>query len=193
MMTKKEICKSLKNKLDYKRYEHTLGVAYTAASMAMKWGEDVNNAFFAGLLHDCAKGMTDKERIAYCKEEGIPITDVEMNNPGLLHAKVGAHLARVKYDTDNMSILSAITYHTTGRCDMTLLEQILFVADYIEPNRMPLPEIETIRKEAFEDLNLCTWHIYRNTLAHLYESTKALDPATEEAYRYYCEKTGMKA
>ena len=192
MMSIKDIHKDLKNELDNKRYVHTNGVAYTAACMAMKWGVNVNDALLAGLLHDCAKGMSDKERIAYCKDKKIPITDVEKANPGLLHAKVGAHLAKVKYGVENEDILSSITYHTTGRCDMSIFEQIIFIADYIEPNRMPLPEIEQIRKEAFEDLNVCTWHIYKNTLAHLYANTKALDPATEKAYAFYCEKTGRK-
>ncbi len=192
MMPVKDIHKSLKRELDNKRYTHTVGVAYTAASMAMKWGVDVSDALIAGLLHDCAKGMSDKERLSYCKNEKLPVTEVEKANPGLLHAKVGAHLAKVKYGVTNDEILSSITYHTTGRCGMTLFEQIIFIADYIEPNRMPLPEIDQIRKEAFEDIDVCTWHIYKNTLAHLYSNTKALDPATEEAYNYYCEKTGRK-
>ena len=190
MMNIKDIHKSLSKELDNKRYVHTVGVAYTAAAMAMKWGVDVNDAFIAGLLHDCAKGMSDKERLAYCKEKKISVTEVEKSNPGLLHAKVGAHLSKVKYGVEDDNILSAITYHTTGKCDMNLLEQIIFIADYIEPNRMPLPEIDEIRREAFDDIDVCTWHIYKNTLAHLYANTKALDPATEKAFEFYCEKNG---
>lgn len=184
-MNKKEITKDLKEILDYKRYEHTLGVATTASCLAMKYGYDIDKAYMAGLLHDCAKGMTDKERLSYCKKNQISITDVERDNPSLLHAKVGAHLCTAKYDIDDAEICEAIKWHTTGRPDMSLLEEIIFVADYIEPNRNHDTELTDIRKEAFEFLHVATHHIYKNTLKYLEKSTKRLDPMTNEAFLYY--------
>lgn len=184
-MDKKEIYKQLKDKLDNKRYEHTLGVAHTAACLAMSEGHDMEKAFLAGLLHDCAKWMSDKEYLAYCKKHDIDVTDVERANPPLLHSKVGACMANKDYGITDEDILSAIRWHTTGHPDMTLLEEIIFVADYIEPNRTHDPELNEIRKEAFTDLHKATCHIYANTMRHLKTSAKTLDPMTEKAYEYY--------
>ncbi len=186
-MNNKEIICRLRKELDFKRYEHTCGVAYTSAALAMRWDADVYKAYLAGLLHDCAKGMSDDDRLDICKKKGIYVSEVEHDNPSLLHAKVGAYLAKTVYEIDDEDILSAITYHTTGRAEMTLLEKIVFSADYLEPNRNHDPELPMIRRKAFTDLDEAVLKIYENTMRHLKNSTKALDPTTEEAYRYYQE------
>lgn len=186
-MQKKEIIKELKEELDSKRYEHTLGVAYTAASLAMAYEMDVEKAYIAGLLHDCAKCMSDKERITYCKKHDIEMTEVELKNPSLLHAKVGSYLAADKYNIKDEEILSSIKYHTTGKPQMSAMEEIIFVADYIEPMREHDRELPQIRKEAFCDIKKAIRHIYHNTLSYLSTTTKSLDPMTEEAYKYYLE------
>lgn len=186
-MTKKDIYKRLQDELDNKRFVHTVGVAHTAACLAMSRGVDEEKAFMAGLLHDCAKGLSDKERLDYCKKNGIEVSDVEKANPSLLHAKVGAHMAKAIYDVDDEEIISAIRFHTTGRQAMSELEEIVFVADYIEPNRDHDKELPSIRKEAFDKLHRATCHIYRNTLEYLSGSSKTLDPTTKEAYIYYSE------
>ena len=87
----------LKKELDEPRYQHTLGVMYTASAMAMCHGADLAQALTAGLLHDCAKCIPADEKIRMCKEHEIPVTDIEYANPGLLHAKLGAYLAEEKY------------------------------------------------------------------------------------------------
>ena len=186
-MNNKEIICRLRKELDFKRYEHTCGVAYTSAALAMRWDADVYKAYLAGLLHDCAKGMSDDDRLDICKKKGIYVSEVEHDNPSLLHAKVGAYLAKTVYEIDDEDILSAITYHTTGRAEMTLLEKIVFSADYLEPNRNHDPELPMIRRMAFTDLDEAILKIYENTMRHLKNSTKVLDPTTEEAYRYYQE------
>ena len=186
-MNNKEIICRLRKELDFKRYEHTCGVAYTSAALAMRWDADVNKAYLAGLLHDCAKGMSDDDRLDICKKKGIYVSEVEYYKPSLLHAKVGAYLAKTVYEIDDEDILSAITYHTTGRAEMTLLEKIVFSADYLEPNRNHDPELPMIRRMAFTDLDEAILKIYENTMRHLKNSTKVLDPTTEEAYRYYQE------
>lgn len=187
-MTKREISKILKNELDKNRYEHTLGVAYTASCLAMRYDVDSTKAYMAGLLHDCAKGMSDKERLTYCKKNKIEVSDVELENPSLLHAKAGAYMACNRFETDDDEICDAIRFHTTGRAGMSLFEMIVFVADYIEPNREHDPELSVIRKEAFDNIEKATLHIYKNTLEYLSKSTKALDPTTKEAYTYYSER-----
>ena len=175
----------LKNALEPKRFEHTLGVAYTAANLAFCHSCDEKSALIAGLLHDCAKCLYHHKRLSVCKKNNIPITKVEMQNPVLLHAKVGAFYAKAKYGVEDVDILSAITYHTTGRPNMSLLEKIIYVADYIEPHRKKLPRLDEIRKIAFIDLDRAIYMILENSLSYLESGNEKIDSKTEETYRFY--------
>lgn len=166
-MNRLEMRERLEKKLTKKRYEHSLGVEYTAGCLAMVHGVDTERALTAGLLHDCAKCLSAEDKIARCKKHNLPISEIEYKNPELLHAKLGAFYAAEKYGIEDDEILSAIACHTTGKPDMTTLEKIIFVADYIEPNRKPLPEIEEIRREAFADIDRSIVHILKNTLSYL--------------------------
>lgn len=170
---------------DGDRYEHTLGVEYTAAALAMRYGGNIRDAQIAGLLHDCAKCLSDKKRLEICAKHHIPVTALERKNPFLLHAKVGAYLARKKYGVKNQDILNAIRNHTTGRRDMSLLEKIVFVSDYIEPGRKHAPNLEEIRQLAFLDLDRALLRILEDTLCYLKSSGGDIDPATEETWKYY--------
>lgn len=182
----RELRREMEKIQDGRRFEHTLGVEYTAAALAMVHGEDITDARTAGLLHDCAKCLSDEKRLKICEKQEIPISDVERRNPFLLHAKVGAYLAESKYGVGNRpEILDAIRYHTTGREDMSLLEKIIFVADYIEPNRHHAPHLQQIRQLAFEHLDGAVLQILSDTLAHLQESGGEIDPVTEAVFRYY--------
>ena len=172
---------------DAKRFEHTLGVEYTAAALAMRYGCDIVNAQVAGLLHDCAKCLSDERRIAICEKNHIPITALEKRNPFLLHAKVGAYLAKKKYGVKDPDILNAIRNHTTGRQGMSLLEKIVFIADYIEPGRKHAPNLEEVRRLAFTDLDAALLKILGDTLNYLKTSGGDIDPMTEQTWRYYEE------
>ena len=108
-----------------------------------------------------------------------------MQNPVLLHAKVGAFYAKEKYGVEDVDILSAITYHTTGRPNMSLLEKIIYVADYIEPHRKKLPRLDEIRKIAFIDLDRAIYMILENSLSYLESGNEKIDSKTEETYRFY--------
>ena len=184
-MNIEDITSELKKNLKQKRFIHSIGVAYTSANLAMRYNYDVKKAYKAGLLHDCAKELSDSESIDYCKKNKLKISDAENNTKALLHAKTGAHMARKKYNEDDEEILSAIRWHTTGRKDMTLYEKIVFVADYIEPNREHDPDLPTIRKMAYDDLDVCITKIYENTINYINGSNKKMDPTTLEAYDYY--------
>ena len=105
----KKLKKAMRETLDSNRYEHTIGVAYTAASLAMRYQYDMDKAFVAGLLHDCAKCIDNKEKLRMCKKNGIEITEIEERNPFLLHAKLGSFLAQNEYKIDDSEILDAIT------------------------------------------------------------------------------------
>ena len=139
MISERELPEKLKKKLSRnlseRRYEHTLGVAYTAACLAMRFGADPLKAEIAGLLHDCAKEFSEKELLKLGEKYGYHFEDYELEAPQVLHAVIGPYIAKDKYGVDDPEILSAIRWHTTGRGDMTLLEKIVFTADYIEPNR----------------------------------------------------------
>lgn len=177
--------KLLKDSISNRRYLHSIGVSNTSACLAMNYGCDLYKAYIAGLLHDCAKGLKDHELIEECDKAGIKISDVEYDNPELLHAKAGSVVAKKCYGIDDEEILGAIMYHTTGKPGMTLLEKIVFVADYIEPNRAGLPMLTEARKTAFTDIDRCVCLLCSITLDHLTHSAKSIDPMTLKTYEYY--------
>lgn len=181
----KNIKKDLKSTLDKDRYEHTLGVAYTAMCLAMKYDVNLKKAEVAGLLHDCAKCMSDEKKLKKCIEHNISISEIEKEQPYLLHAKVGAFIAMDKYGISDMEIINAILKHTTGSGDMTMLEKIIYVADYIEPNRNKAENLTLIRKMAFEDIDLAVYTIMRDTVEYLKKKGKKIDAHTLRAYDYY--------
>ena len=179
------IKKKVKKVLDKDRYQHTLGVAYTAASMAMRYGVDIDRAFLAGLLHDCAKNIPNDEKISLCKKYNLKLTKVEKEAPYLIHSKLGACLAKEIYKIDDNEIIDAVRNHTTGRPGMSLLEKIIFTADYIEPGRNSAPNLSKIRQIAFVDLDTAVIEILHDTLDYLSTKDQVIDPMTKKTYDYY--------
>ena len=177
--------KKLAKYLDEDRYEHTLGVMFTCAALAMVHDCDLITAQTAGLLHDCAKCIPNKKKLKMCSQHHIPVSEFEQEHPFLLHAKLGAYVAKAKYDVTDENILSAITWHTTGKPDMTLLEKIVYIADYIEPMRKEAPHLEEIREIAFHDLNQGVAEILYDTLHYLNNRKGSIDPATQLTYEFY--------
>ncbi len=181
----RKLHKKIQKAQDARRYEHTLGVEYTSAALAMRYGAPMESARIAGLLHDCAKCLTDEKRLSLCHKNKIPVSEVERANPFLLHAKVGACLAKKKYGVKDKDILNAIQNHTTGRPGMSLLEKIVFIADYIEPGRNDAPNLDETRKLAFTDLDRALLKILKDTLDYLESGSKDVDPMTRKTYEYY--------
>ncbi len=179
--------KQLEKELKPDRFEHTMGVAYTASSMAFLYGADVQKALIAGFLHDCAKSMSHEEQVKVCEKNNIEMTEVERKNHSLLHAKVGMFLAQRDYDIHDEDVLNAIRWHTTGRENMSLLEKIVYISDFIEPNRKPLENMTQIRKEAFTDIDRCLAHILHDSVVYLQTIGKETDDATMKAYQFYKE------
>ena len=174
--------KKLAKYLDEDRYEQTLGVMFTCAALAMVHDCDLITAQTAGLLHDCAKCIPNKKKLKMCSQHHISVSEFEQEHPFLLHAKLGAYVAKAKYDVTDENILSAITWHTTGKPEMTLLEKIVYIADYIEPKRDKAPNLAIVRKLAFQDLDECMYKILGDTLAYLEENPKDIDNATKDAF-----------
>ncbi|MCI2048481.1 MAG: bis(5'-nucleosyl)-tetraphosphatase (symmetrical) YqeK [Lachnospiraceae bacterium] len=180
------LIKAMEKELNFKRYVHTLGVAYTSTALAMRYGVDADRAETAGLLHDCAKCISCEKMQSLCRNKGIPIPPGELDNPALLHSKAGSVLAQTEYGVNDPEILSAIAGHTTGHPGMTDLEKIIFIADYIEPGRSVAENLDEIRRCAFrESLDKAMCMILRDTLAYLKTTGEPIDPATQETYDYY--------
>lgn len=182
-----KIRKAMEKTLDAKRYEHTLGVAYTASCLAMCHDENIKNAELAGLLHDCAKCLDNTKKLKICQKHNIHINEIESKNPFLLHAKVGSFLAMSQYGVRDKDIINAILNHTTGRPGMTKLEKIIYIADYIEPNRKQAPNLAEIRKLAFLDLDKALLKVLADTLMYLQTIKHDIDPMTQKTYDYYKE------
>lgn len=183
-----EIQRKLEKKLKPERYEHTVGVMFTAASLAMCYDADINKAMLAGLLHDCGKYCSGKEQIEICQESGITLTQSELEMPALVHAKLGAYLAEQEYNIIDSGILSAISFHTTGRSNMSLLEKIVYIADYIEPGRREIPALAQVRRTSFSDIDKAVALSAESTILYLKKMGRGIDPMTIRTYEHYHKK-----
>jgi nicotinate-nucleotide adenylyltransferase len=134
-----------------KRIPHVQGCEEEAVRLAKRWGADERQAAEAGILHDITKKLELDEQLILCAKYGIIADNVELASPKLLHSKTGAAIARAEFG-ESEEVCQAICWHTTGRANMSLLEKILYMADYIEPNRC-FDGVETLRKLAYEDLD----------------------------------------
>ncbi|MCH4034250.1 MAG: bis(5'-nucleosyl)-tetraphosphatase (symmetrical) YqeK [Lachnospiraceae bacterium] len=177
--------KELEKQLKYSRFVHTMGVTFTATSLAMRYGADVKKAELAGLLHDCAKYVPVDEMERICREGGLEISSFERGNSALLHSKAGSVLARTKYGVTDKEVLDAIRFHTTGRPGMTLLDKIVFIADYMEPGREEAPDLSIVRPLAFSDLDQALLQILSDTLDYLEGTGKKIDPMTRRTWEFY--------
>ena len=169
-----KIKKDLKQNLSEKRYIHSIGVMEMSGELAKIYNVDVETAKMAGLLHDIAKEMSKEEMLKYVKENNIEITEVESINTGILHGKIGADIAKKKYDVIEQ-IQKAIEYHTTTHPNMDTLAKIIYVADKIELNRKSENfDIEAERKLAKENLDKALLLILDNTTRYLIDKNRLL-------------------
>lgn len=187
MLSVDVIKEKLQSALSIDRYIHTLGVAEEAQKLAAVYGdaELVKKAKYAGLLHDCAKDYPDDMKKRFCKEYHVPVDDVMKKQLGLIHPFLGAEVAKREYGVEDEDIIGAIRWHTTGKPEMTVLEKIVFIADYIEPNRKPFDGLEKARKLAYEDLDKAMAYILESTIEYVKERNRALHPYSVEALEYY--------
>ncbi len=137
--------------LKRRRIPHVLGTEQEAIRLAARYGADVEKARRAALLHDCTKKLDMEEQLSLCRQYGIQLDELEQRALKLLHARTGAEIARDVFGVDE-EIYSAIRWHTTGHANMTLLEKIIYLADYIEPSR-DFPGVDRLRKVCYEDLD----------------------------------------
>lgn len=168
-----------------KRFVHSVAVANTSMCLAARFDVDLEKAYVAGLLHDNAKCINYDIQIKMCREFSVDITDFEINNPYLIHGKLGAYLLKKEFGIDDRAMSEAIKWHTTGKPCMNKLESIVFIADYIEPMRHKARNIDEIRRLAFNDLTSAVKQILSDTIKMLNENERPVDPVAYKAYEYY--------
>ena len=152
-MTIDEMRRELQRRLNKNRFAHSIGVANTAVKLAKKFGADVDKAYTAGLLHDCAREFENDQLPAEAQKRGIEIGEVEKIMPLLLHAYIGAKMVQEIYGVTDSEIIQAIHRHTVGARDMTPLDKIIYFADMIEPNRN-YPGVDELRDFAEKSSSL---------------------------------------
>ena len=180
----------LQSALSVKRYVHTLGVAEEAVRLAEVFGTvtDRQRANVAGLLHDCAKDYPSELKMRFCKEYHVHLDDIIKKQKDLIHPFLGAEIAKREYLVDDEDILNAIRFHTTGRANMSLLEKIIYIADFIEPGRERFQGIEEARRLAYLDLDLAMQYILKETISYVEERKRMVHPYSKEALEYYQKK-----
>ncbi|GFI61448.1 hypothetical protein IMSAG049_00607 [Clostridiales bacterium] len=187
MLDKENIKEKLQSALPVDRYIHTLGVAEEAKKLALKYGgeELAEKAEYAGLLHDCAKGYPNEMKLRFAKEYHVPVDEIMKKQPDLIHSFLGAEVAKREYEVSDLEILEAIKWHTTGKKDMSLLEKIVFTADYIEPNRERFDGLEKAREIAYVNLDEAIHYILKCTIEYVKERNRLLHPYSVDALEYY--------
>ena len=182
-----DLLEKLALRMDDNRLKHTISVAETASILADKYDASIDKAYIAGLLHDNAKCKSNDELIKECELFNIEIREPERQNPFLLHGKLGAYYAVNEFGISDEDVINAITWHTTGRPGMSLLEKIVFVADYIEPLRYKQKNLEDIRRLAYENIDKCVYVISKDTIEYVSDQAFGLDEMTIRTMEFYKE------
>ncbi|PKR85137.1 bis(5'-nucleosyl)-tetraphosphatase (symmetrical) YqeK [Heyndrickxia camelliae] len=170
----------VKKQITEKRYIHTLGVMETAIQLAEKYGADTKKAETSAIFHDYAKFRPLNEMRQIIVEQQFDPRLLQFN-PELWHAPVGAYLVQAEVGITDPEILDAIRYHTSGRIGMTLLDKIIYLADYIEPGRM-FPGVEDARELAQISLDKALVYSVRNTIQFLLSRNQTVYPDTIDFY-----------
>ena len=165
--------------LNPNRVAHVLGCRDTAVELAKHWGANVEDAARAGILHDITKAIDGPLQLTLCEAYGKILSDFSRKYPKTLHALTGSLVAERIFG-ENKAVVSAIEHHTTGKADMNLLEMIIYVADYMEPNR-DFPGVEKLRELAFSDITAALKLGLEMTLEHLNRQGNEVSPESREA------------
>ncbi len=179
--TKQAYINTLKPMLSEKRFEHSLNVAEEAVRLAEKFGADEEKAETAGLLHDILKDTPADKQLKIISDFGIMMTDVELSAHRFWHAVSGAIYVRTVLEIEDTEIFDAIRYHTTGRKDMSLLEKVIFIADFISKDRV-YSGVEEMREAAYESLDKAIVEGLSFTISDLANRRDPIVPETIDAY-----------
>lgn len=186
-MTLNEINNKLKSTLKPQRYRHSVSVAETAKELAVLYGADEEKAYFAGLVHDCAKNYSREELFELSLKYSIELDDISKTSWGLIHGYVGAELAKHEYGICDKDIYDAIYYHTIGKADMPLLTEIIYLADGIEPMRN-YAGVDEIRMVSQTNLYKALVMYTDATIKYVLKRGFLLHPAAIETRNFYLDK-----
>ncbi|WXR61944.1 bis(5'-nucleosyl)-tetraphosphatase (symmetrical) YqeK [Peptostreptococcaceae bacterium AGR-M142] len=176
-----EIRDILKKNLKDSRYKHTIGVEKSAVKLAEIYEESIDKVILSSLFHDFAKYMTDEELHSYVEKYNIALDEIEKLDYSIIHGKVAKFIAENEYNIKDLDVLNSIEYHTTGRKNMTKLEKIIYLADYIEENRN-YDGVDNLRKLAYEiDLNQALLESFNNSINFLLKKSVLIHKNTIEA------------
>lgn len=190
LSNRKELLTRVRAQMHEKRYQHTLGVAQSARELAERYGADPDQAELAGLLHDYCKCWPVEKMFEILVRHDMP-TELLEGEKELWHAFAGAIVIQYDLGVTDPDILQAVRYHTTGRAGMSLLEKVVCVADYIEPNRS-FPGVEKIRALADKDLDAALALALGGTIQFLIEKQKTVYPLTLTAYNDLVSRKGKE-
>jgi predicted HD superfamily hydrolase involved in NAD metabolism len=188
MVDLSDIVEELRRWIDERRLQHSMGVSRCAVDLARHYGVDEAKAELAGLVHDCAKCLSLDKSLDLGRKYGFEADEISLNNNALLHAPLGAYLAGDLFGIQDTEVLEAIACHTTGKENMSLLDKIIFVADYIEVDRN-YPGVKEIRKLAYADLNESVIKALELSIKNVLERGRLLHPMTIEARNYLIMET----
>ena len=178
-------CRVLREKLGPARLRHSFAVADSARELAQRYGGDAEKACFAGLLHDVMKDTPKDEMLRFLREAGVALTPTELHNPKLWHAMAGEAFLRTRLHVDDADVLNAVRYHTTGRGEMSLLEKIVYIADYISADRT-YDGVDDMRAFAAESLERAMLFGLSFTIADLAQKEQVIHPDSVECYNAIC-------
>ena len=173
----------LKKHLSKERFLHTLAVEKEAISLAERYNVDIEKASLAGLLHDCAKGFSDEELVRLAISYNIPLSVWDLSYPQILHAPVGSIFAREYFGIKDRDILGAIWKHTTGDREMSTLDKIIFIADYIEYHR-DFPGVSYLREIVKKDIDRAILFAINLTIGYIMRNNQMIHPKTVEVWNY---------
>ncbi|QFT89929.1 putative nicotinate-nucleotide adenylyltransferase [Bacillus sp. THAF10] len=179
-MDREKALQMVKEQLTPKRYDHTIGVLNTAVELAKRNKVDVKKAELAAIFHDYAKFRNKEEMRQIIIDQKMP-QDLLQHHDELWHAPVGAYLVKMEAGIDDEEILEAIRCHTSGKINMSPLDKVLYVADYIEPSR-DFPGVEVVRESAKNSLDIAVVQAMKNTILFLLQRNQPIYPDTFHAY-----------
>ncbi|MDR0917844.1 MAG: bis(5'-nucleosyl)-tetraphosphatase (symmetrical) YqeK [Oscillospiraceae bacterium] len=185
-----ELKEWLSTRVGKKRYNHSLNVADEAVKLAERYGEHKENAYFAGLMHDCCKELSTEELKKIVISSDMDVDEAELITKPLWHAIAGAEYVRANFPDTDKEIISAIRFHTIGKAKMSVFEQIIYIADMISAER-DFDGVEKLRKLAYISLDNTMLECVKFSLVKVINKNGFLPEYSLKAYNYYLKKSGV--
>ena len=184
----KQIIDKLNTMLKPKRLEHSINVAKCAIKLSEIYGYDKEKAYLAGLVHDCAKYFTKEQIDSYVEKYNIELDPLEVDNIALSHSIIGSFAIQDVFNIQDMDIINAVRYHTTGRENMSILEKIIFMADMIEERRN-FPGVDYLRELSFnKQLDKALITSFNNTIKFVIDNDQLIHPRSVKARNYLMQE-----